>query len=83
MLRIRSSGQRHKQYCSSGICDVATRLCTRRAAAGKPDGAAYAANTDCRSGNRNASSAIRSFGLQASAMAIITRCRMPPESWCG
>ena len=29
------------------------------------------------------SSAIRSFGLQASAMAIITRCRMPPESWCG
>ena len=29
------------------------------------------------------SSAIRSFGLQASAMAIITRWRMPPESWCG
>jgi hypothetical protein len=23
------------------------------------------------------------IGLQASAMAIITRCRMPPESWCG
>ena len=22
-------------------------------------------------------------GLQASAMAIIARCRMPPESWCG
>jgi hypothetical protein len=20
---------------------------------------------------------------QASAMAIMTRCRMPPESWCG
>ncbi len=30
-----------------------------------------------------ASSAISSFGRQASAIAIITRCRMPPESWCG
>src|SRR3989304_2944032 len=29
------------------------------------------------------SSAMMSFGLQASAIAIITRCRMPPESWCG
>ena len=29
------------------------------------------------------SSAISSFGSQASAMAIITRCRMPPDSWCG
>src|SRR5687768_2606829 len=29
------------------------------------------------------SSAISSCGLQASAMAIITRWRMPPESWCG
>ena len=29
------------------------------------------------------SSAISSFGLQASAIAIITRCRMPPDSWCG
>ena len=29
------------------------------------------------------SSAISSFGLQASAMAIITRWRMPPESRCG
>ena len=29
------------------------------------------------------SSAIRSFGLQESAMAIITRWRMPPENWCG
>ena len=29
------------------------------------------------------SSAISSFGLQASAMPIITRWRMPPESWCG
>ena len=29
------------------------------------------------------SSAIRSFGLQAIAMAIITRWLMPPESWCG
>ena len=29
------------------------------------------------------SSAIRSFGSQASAIAIITRCRMPPENWCG
>ena len=29
------------------------------------------------------SSAISSFGLQASAMAIITRWRMPPDSWCG
>ncbi|CFV99887.1 Protein of uncharacterised function (DUF1602) [Bordetella pertussis] len=29
------------------------------------------------------SSAISSAGLQASAMAIITRWRMPPESWCG
>ena len=26
---------------------------------------------------------MRSFGLQASAIAIITRWRMPPESWCG
>jgi hypothetical protein len=23
------------------------------------------------------------FGRLASAMAIITRCRWPPESWCG
>ena len=29
------------------------------------------------------SSAIRSFGRQAIAMAIITRWLMPPESWCG
>jgi hypothetical protein len=29
------------------------------------------------------SSAMRSFGLQASAMAIMTRWRMPPENWCG
>ena len=29
------------------------------------------------------SSAISSFGSQASAIAIITRCRMPPDSWCG
>ncbi len=29
------------------------------------------------------SSAIRSFGSQASAIAIITRCRIPPDSWCG
>ena len=29
------------------------------------------------------SSAISSFGLHDSAMAIITRCRMPPDSWCG
>ena len=30
-----------------------------------------------------ASSAISSFGRQASAIAIMTRCRMPPDSWCG
>ena len=29
------------------------------------------------------SSAISSLGLQASAMAIMTRWRMPPDSWCG
>ena len=29
------------------------------------------------------SSAIRSLGSQASAMAIIARWRMPPENWCG
>ena len=29
------------------------------------------------------SSAISSLGSQASAIAIITRWRMPPESWCG
>ena len=29
------------------------------------------------------SSAISTFGLHATAMAIITRWRMPPESWCG
>ena len=29
------------------------------------------------------SSAMRSVGSQAIAIAIITRCRMPPESWCG
>ena len=29
------------------------------------------------------SSAMSSFGSQASAMAIITRWRRPPESWCG
>ena len=29
------------------------------------------------------SSAMRSFGLQAIAMAIMTRWFMPPESWCG
>jgi len=30
-----------------------------------------------------ASSAISTFGSEASAMAIITRWRIPPESWCG
>ena len=30
-----------------------------------------------------ASSAMSSLGRQASAMAIMMRCRMPPESWCG
>ena len=29
------------------------------------------------------SSAMTSGGLQASAIAIITRWRMPPDSWCG
>ncbi len=29
------------------------------------------------------SSARRIFGLHESAMAIIARCRMPPESWWG
>ena len=29
------------------------------------------------------SSAMTSFGLQASAIAIMTRWRMPPENWCG
>jgi hypothetical protein len=29
------------------------------------------------------SSAISSFGRAASAIAIITRCLRPPESWCG
>ena len=29
------------------------------------------------------SSAISSLGSQTSAIAIITRWRMPPESWCG
>ena len=29
------------------------------------------------------SSAIRSRGRHASAIAIMTRWRMPPESWCG
>ena len=29
------------------------------------------------------SSAISSFGSQASAIAIMTRWRRPPESWCG
>ena len=29
------------------------------------------------------SSAISSDGLHESAIAIITRCRMPPENWCG
>jgi hypothetical protein len=28
------------------------------------------------------SSAMISFGLQLSAIAIITRCRMPPLKWC-
>ena len=29
------------------------------------------------------SSAMSSGGLHDSAMAIIARCLMPPESWCG
>ena len=29
------------------------------------------------------SSAMSSFGLHDSAIAIMTRCRMPPENWCG
>jgi len=29
------------------------------------------------------SSAMRMSGSQASAMAIMTRWRMPPENWCG
>jgi hypothetical protein len=30
-----------------------------------------------------ASSAMIIFGLQSMAMATMTRCRMPPDSWCG
>ena len=29
------------------------------------------------------SSAISSFGSQSRPMAIMARCRMPPENWCG
>ncbi len=29
------------------------------------------------------SSAMSSFGPQTSAIAIMARCRMPPENWCG
>ena len=29
------------------------------------------------------SSAISSSGSQLSAMAIMARCRIPPENWCG
>ena len=29
------------------------------------------------------SSAMSRSGSRAIAMAIITRCRMPPENWCG
>ena len=29
------------------------------------------------------SSAMITSGLRDSAIAIITRCRMPPENWCG
>ncbi len=29
------------------------------------------------------SSAMRMSGSQVSAMAIMTRWRMPPENWCG
>jgi hypothetical protein len=29
------------------------------------------------------SSAMSSFGSQASAIAIMTRCRIPPDNWCG
>ncbi len=29
------------------------------------------------------SSAISTRGRQASAIAIIARCRMPPDNWCG
>ena len=29
------------------------------------------------------SSAISTAGLHESAIAIIARCRMPPENWCG
>jgi N-acyl-D-amino-acid deacylase len=32
---------------------------------------------------RDALAAISSLGLHASAMAIIARCRIPPENWCG
>ena len=28
-------------------------------------------------------SAISTSGSQATAMAIMTRCRIPPDSWCG
>jgi hypothetical protein len=36
-------------------------------------------DVECRVG----SSAIRSLGVQASAIAIMTRWRCPPENWCG
>ena len=29
------------------------------------------------------SSAMSTAGSRASAIAIMTRCRIPPESWCG
>ena len=53
-------------------------------------------NSDCRSLIRSricactvtsravvGSSAMSSSGSQLSAMAIMARCRMPPENWCG
>jgi hypothetical protein len=36
--------------CSSGICNAATGLCSRRTTAGAPDGAACARNSECHSG---------------------------------
>jgi hypothetical protein len=36
--------------CSSGTCNVATGLCSRRTAVGAPDGAACGRNSECHSG---------------------------------
>ena len=77
-VRLVVSGHSHKGY----LCRVDGRLVTQAEKYGHML-SRISLVVDRQTGAVVGSSAISSVGLQASAMAITTRWRMPPDSWCG